>query len=49
VWRQRIATPQGDYDAILAAMAGLVRQADGSASRPFTVGIGTPGSATPDG
>ena len=48
-WRQRIATPQGDYRAILQALAGLVQQADGSGFGPFTVGIGTPGSATPDG
>jgi fructokinase len=49
VWRQRIATPPGNYHAVLQAIAGLVQQADGGGFGPFTVGIGTPGSATPDG
>ena len=48
-WRQRIATPQGDYRAILVAIAALVQQAQASGHGPFTVGLGTPGSATPAG
>ncbi len=49
-WRERVATPQGDYDATLAAIAGLVERGEratglGSAQ----VGIGTPGSAGADG
>ena len=49
-WRERIATPQGDYEATLAAIAGLVERGEratglGSAQ----VGIGTPGSAGADG
>ena len=49
-WRQRVATPQGDYTATLHAIAALVQQAAASAGdTPFTVGIGTPGSATPAG
>ena len=48
-WRRRIATPQGDYDATLAAVAALVQAAEDSGLGRFTVGIGTPGSATPQG
>ncbi len=51
VWRQRLATPSAaGYEAILAALAGLVgqaRQAAGAA--PASLGIGTPGSLTLDG
>jgi fructokinase len=39
---QRIATPQGDYDAMLAAVAGLVHALEGSLAMP--VGIGAPGA-----
>lgn len=48
-WRQRVATPQNDYVGTLQAIAALVRQAEAAAAAPFTVGIGTPGSATPAG
>ena len=49
--RERVPTPQGDYDAILRAIGGLVARCDealGTAGAP--VGIGMPGtnaSATP--
>lgn len=49
LWRQRIATPQGGYDAILDAVAGLVRQAEAAGHGAFTVGIGTPGAITASG
>jgi fructokinase len=45
--RRRIATPRGDYEATLAAIAGLVRDAEldlGLAPGVATVGVGTPGS-----
>jgi len=45
--RRRVPTPQGDYAAILAAVAGLVAGAErelGLAPGAATVGIGTPGS-----
>ena len=45
--RRRVPTPQGDYAAILAAVAGLVADAErelGLAPGAATVGIGTPGS-----
>lgn len=57
--RQRIAAPRGDYAATLAAIAGLVRDttqkvgagdtANGKgAAAKFTLGIGIPGSESPD-
>lgn len=49
LWRQRIATPQGDYEATLAALHGLVHTAASASSAAFTVGIGTPGSLTAAG
>src|SRR5437660_5455563 len=42
--RRRIATPQEDYRAILAAVAGLVREAEAELNDTGPVGIGTPGS-----
>ena len=49
-WRERIATPQGDYDATLAAIAGLVQRAERATGLVAPhVGVGTPGSAGADG
>lgn len=48
-WRDRVATPAGDYAATLRAIAALVRRADALCCAPPTVGIGHPGSATPAG
>ena len=48
LWRRRIATPIGDYDGTLAAIAGLVQAAETALSRRATVGIGTPGAISPD-
>ena len=49
-WRERVATPQGDYDATLATIAGLVARAERHAGLTVPrVGIGTPGSAGADG
>jgi len=44
--RKRVPTPQEDYHAILAAVAGLVRDAEETLHRRARVGIGTPGSAS---
>lgn len=51
--RRRVATPAGDYDATLAAIAALVADVEGrlptattSARRP-SIGIGMPGSISP--
>ena len=43
-FRQRVATPQGDYDATLRAIATLVQNAESALGGSGTVGIGTPGS-----
>jgi len=44
LWRRRVATPAGNYDATLAAIAGLVLAAESELSLQGTVGIGTPGA-----
>ena len=50
LWRERIATPAGDYDATLASVASLVSTAEASVRcGPCPVGVGTPGSQTADG
>jgi fructokinase len=46
ILRRRIATPSG-YAAALAAVAGLVRQAEADAGVPATVGVGIPGCISP--
>ncbi len=42
--RRRVATPQGDYAATVAAVAALVSGAESQAGGRATVGIGTPGA-----
>ncbi|MBK8725630.1 MAG: ROK family protein [Holophagaceae bacterium] len=42
--RRRIPTPQGDYEATLEALAGLVQEAEKELGRRGTVGLGTPGA-----
>jgi fructokinase len=47
LWRERVATPVGDYDATLNAIAQLVRRAETERGLTMApVGIGTPGSLT---
>ncbi len=48
-WRQRVPTPAGDYTATLQAVAALVHGAQSQGLGAFTIGLGTPGSATPAG
>jgi len=43
-FRRRIPTPRGDYHATLAAIAGLVADAETATGVAGSVGIGTPGS-----
>lgn len=43
-WRQRVATPQGDYEAIIKAILGLVKKLERDLGVSGSVGIGTPGS-----
>ena len=42
--RRRVATPQGDYGATVAAVAGLVVAVEGELGRRGTVGVGMPGA-----
>ena len=44
VYRERVATPAGDYDGTLAAIAALLRNAESVHGPAQAVGIGTPGS-----
>ena len=46
-WRKRVPTPQGDYAAIIEAIAGLDREATAALGERGTLGIGTPGSVSP--
>ena len=46
-WRQRVATPQGDYAGTIEAIAGLVNAAEASLGGRGRVGIGTPGAISP--
>ena len=49
-WRERIATPQGDYRATLAAVAALVARAERETGLAVPrIGVGTPGSTTAAG
>lgn len=45
--RRRIATPQGDYAATLAGIAGLVFAIENELGLTGTVGIGIPGAISP--
>ena len=50
LWRERVATPAGDYMAALATMAALVARAERELGLAgCSVGIGTPGTQTPAG
>ncbi len=50
LWRERVATPAGDYAGILAAVAALVARAEAELSLGgCSVGVGTPGSLTRSG
>lgn len=42
--RRRVATPQGDYPATLAAVAGLVAAVEGELGQRGSVGVGMPGA-----
>jgi len=49
LWNRRIDTPAGDYAATLQAIAALVQQARQAGGGPCSIGLGTPGSLTPEG
>ena len=47
LWRQRVATPAGDYRAILDSIAGLVARAESDLGLTgCSVGVGTPGTSS---
>ena len=45
--RKRVATPQHNYEACIAAAAGLVREIEAALGQTGTVGIGIPGAISP--
>ena len=45
--RRRAATPAGDYEATIAAVAGLVRDIEAATGGRASVGIGMPGAVSP--
>ena len=50
LWRERVATPAGDYAATLSTVAALVARAEADLGlTSWSVGIGTPGTATREG
>ena len=50
LWRERTATPAGDYRATLACVAALVARAEAdTGTRAARIGVGTPGTLTRDG
>ncbi|MDP7037908.1 MAG: ROK family protein [Myxococcota bacterium] len=44
LFRKRIATPQGDYQATVAAIVGLIRETEEAAAQQGHIGIGIPGA-----
>ena len=50
LWRERVATPSGDYAAVLATVAGLVARAEAELGLAgCSVGVGSPGTQTSAG
>ena len=50
LWRRRVPTPAGDYEATIRAVASLAAAARAAApDAEFTIGIGTPGTLAADG
>jgi len=47
LFRQRVATPQGDYQATLRTVADLVRQIQAAIGTEGSIGICTPGALSP--
>jgi fructokinase len=45
-YRLRVPTPQGDYEATLDAVAGLVSDAQRKVGKATTIGVGTPGAVS---
>ena len=47
IFRRRIATPAGDYDGTVAAVAALVASVEAEVGQRATVGVGSPGAIVP--
>jgi fructokinase len=47
IWRERVATPRGCYDAILEVVVRLVQRAEHALGRRCSVGVGIPGALSP--
>lgn len=47
LYRERVATPAGDYAATLDVIAALVSRCEATTGRRGSVGVGTPGSLSP--
>ncbi|WP_272659961.1 ROK family protein, partial [Providencia sp. PROV112] len=47
LFRKRIPTPRGDYDATLKAIASLVADAETATGLSGSVGVGIPGTLSP--
>ena len=47
IWEARVATPRGDYDATIEAIAGLVDAGERASGAACTVGMGMPGAISP--
>ncbi|HJN23334.1 MAG TPA: ROK family protein [Rhodospirillales bacterium] len=45
--RRRVPTPQGDYDATVTAVAGLVAGLEQKACPAASIGVGIPGAISP--
>ena len=46
--RRRLPTPQGDYPATLQTIISLVREAEAQLGSRGSVGVGIPGTRSPD-
>ena len=47
LWRRRVPTPTGDYQATISLIVGLVGAIEADLGTPATVGIGIPGAISP--
>ncbi len=47
-WNRRVATPQGDYRATVAAIVDLVREAEQQTGQANRIGVCIPGTLSPD-
>ncbi|MBL9149277.1 MAG: ROK family protein [Phycisphaerae bacterium] len=47
LWRERVATPKGEYDGTIEAIAGIVERCERELGVAARVGLGMPGSVSP--